>query len=188
VFTLDNRGSAHRGTAFEAPLYRQMSLVEVQDQKAGVDFLKTLSFVDGSRVGVMGSSYGGYMTLMAMLQAPETFQVGVAWAPVTDWALYDTHYTERYMGTPRDNAEGYAQANVLHYTQNLRGKLMVMHGLADDNVLPNHSTALFARLQQEGLQYDSILYPGQAHGIRDKALNRHRYNTVLRYFNQHLQP
>ena len=187
VFSIDNRGSANRGTAFEAPIYGQMSVIEVMDQVRGVEFLKTLPYVDGSRIGITGSSYGGYMTLMAMLQAPETFHVGVAWAPVTDWALYDTHYTERYMGTPAANPNGYQASNVLTYAGNLAGRLLVMHGLADDNVLPNHSTALFARLQREGKYYDSILYPGETHRISDKTLNRHRYGATLRYFNQHLK-
>ena len=187
VFSIDNRGSANRGTAFEVPIYRHLSIIEVRDQVAGIDFLKTLPYVDGEKIGITGSSYGGYMTLMAMMQAPETFKVGVAWAPVTDWALYDTHYTERFMGTPADNPDGYSAANVLSYTDSLTGRLLVMHGMADDNVLPNHTTALFARLQREGMQYDSLLYPGETHRITDKALNRHRYEAMLRYFNEHLQ-
>ena len=122
-------------------IYQQLSIIEVRDQVAGVDFLKTQPYVDGEKIGITGSSYGGYMTLMAMMQAPETYKVGVAWAPVTDWALYDTHYTERFMGAPADNPDGYRAANVLNYADRLTGRLLVMHGMADDNVLPNHTTA-----------------------------------------------
>lgn len=183
VFTLDNRGAGFRGTRFEGALHRRLSNVEVEDQVRGVDFLRTLPYVDAKRVGVFGWSYGGYMALMCMVRAPEHFTAGVSGAPVTDWKLYDTHYTERYMGTPADNPQGYLDSMVMTHAVNLRGPLLVMHGMADDNVLLTHSTAIFKRLQDLGKQYDSVLYPGSKHGLlRFKATGPHGYATIQRFF------
>jgi dipeptidyl-peptidase-4 len=183
VFTLDNRGAGFRGAGFEGALHRKLGHVEVEDQVRGVEFLRTLPYVDARRVGVFGWSYGGYMALMCMVRAPDYFTAGVAGAPVTDWKLYDTHYTERYMGTPADNAEGYRNGMVMTHAANLRGPLLVMHGMADDNVLITHSTALFKRLQDLRKQYDSVLYPGSKHGLlRFKATGLHGYETIERFF------
>jgi dipeptidyl-peptidase-4 len=189
VFTLDNRGTGDRGTAFDAPIYRRLGQVEVQDQVAGADYLRSLPYVDGDRIGVYGWSYGGYLALMCMFQSPDTFAAGVAGAPVTDWALYDTHYTERYMGTPADNPDGYAAAGVFPYIERLKGPLLVMHGMADDNVLFTHSTKLFKALQDKGLNFDSMTYPGSKHALlRVPASGRHGYQTILRFFDTHLGP
>jgi dipeptidyl-peptidase-4 len=187
VFMLDNRGSAHRGTAFEFPIYKQMSLVEVRDQRRGVEYLKTLPFVDPDRIGIYGWSYGGYMALMAMMQAPDAFKAGVAGAPVTDWRLYDTHYTERYMSTPSANPEGYELSNVVTHVEQLRGPLLVIHGMADDNVLLNHSTLLFREMQKTGIQFESMLYPGETHGLRDPDIVVHRTQLMMNFFNRHLK-
>lgn len=187
VFTLDNRGSTNRGTAFEFPIYRQMSQVEVRDQKRGVDYLRSLPFVDGDRIGIYGWSYGGYMTLMAMMQAPDAFMAGVSGAPVTDWRLYDTHYTERYMSTPSTNTEGYAQSNVSSHVEALRGALLIIHGMADDNVLLNHSTLLFREMQKKGVPFESMLYPNETHGFRDPDINVHRTELMMRFFDRHLK-
>lgn len=187
VFTLDNRGSTHRGTAFEFPIYKQMSVVEVQDQKRGVEHLKSLPFVDPERIGIYGWSYGGYMTLMAMMQAPDAFKVGVAGAPVTDYRLYDTHYTERYMSTPSANPDGYEVSNVLSHASQLRGPLLIIHGMADDNVLLNHSTLLFREMQKKGIPFESMLYPNETHGFRDPDINVHRTNLMMRFFDRHLK-
>ena len=189
VFTLDNRGAGFRGKRFEGALHRNLGHVEVDDQVRGVEFLRTLPYVDAQRVGVFGWSYGGYMALMCMMRAPQYFTAGVSGAPVTDWRLYDTHYTERYMGTPADNAQGYREAMVMTHAANLRGPLLVMHGMADDNVLLTHSTALFKRLQDLDKQYDSVLYPGSKHGLlRFKATGPHGYATIERFFAEALQP
>lgn len=187
VFSLDNRGSAHRGTAFEFPIYRQMSRIEARDQKRGAEYLKTLRFVDPQRIGIYGWSYGGYMTLMAMMQAPDAFRVGVSGAPVTDWRLYDTHYTERYMSTPSANPSGYDLANVLSHVEQLRAPLLVIHGMADDNVLLNHSTLLFRELQMKGIPFESMLYPGETHGFRDPAIKAHRTRLMMNFFDRHLK-
>lgn len=188
VFTLDNRGAGFRGQRFEGALHRKLGQVEVDDQVRGVEFLRTLPYVDASRVGVFGWSYGGYMALMCLMRAPEYFTAGVSGAPVTDWKLYDTHYTERYMGTPADNAAGYLDAKVMTHAGDLRGPLLVMHGMADDNVLFTHSTALFKRLQDLGKPYDSVLYPGSKHGLlRFKATGPHGYATIERFFAEALR-
>jgi dipeptidyl-peptidase-4 len=189
VFTLDNRGTGDRGTAFDAPIYRRLGRVEVDDQVTGAEYLRSLPYVDGDRIGVYGWSYGGYLALMCLFRAPGMFAAGVAGAPVTDWALYDTHYTERYMGTPANNSDGYAAASVFPYVDDLRGPLLVMHGMADDNVLFTHSTKLFKALQDAGLDFDTMTYPGSKHALLGvPATGRHGYQTILRFFDTHLGP
>ena len=187
VFTLDNRGSAGRGVKFKTALYHHMGSVEVQDQVTGANFLATLPYVDPKRIAVFGWSYGGYMTLMCMMQAPDVFAAGVAGAPVTDWHLYDTHYTEQFMGTPQENAAGYAGSSVLTYANQLRGPLLIMHGMADDNVLFTHSTTLFKKLQDLDKQFDVMTYPGSKHGLlRFAATGPHGYATIKRFLDTQL--
>ena len=139
VLTLDNRGSGFRGNAFEAAIANRTGKVEIEDQLRGVEFLKSQPFVAADRIGIMGWSYGGYMSLMA-LTTTKAFRAGVAGAPVTDWRLYDTHYTERYLGTPQANNEGYESSGVMAHADSLHGALLLVHGMADDNVLFTHST------------------------------------------------
>jgi dipeptidyl-peptidase 4 len=185
VFTLDNRGSGWRGARFETALYHHLGSVEVQDQVAGVNYLKSLPYVDPARIGVFGWSYGGYMALMCMLQAPEVFAAGVSGAPVTDWRLYDTHYTERYMGTPQENSEGYLRSSVMYHADRLRGPLLIMHGMADDNVLFTHSTTLFKKLQDLNKPFDIMTYPGSKHGLlRHADTGPHAFMTVKRFFDR----
>ncbi|MEL6826959.1 MAG: DPP IV N-terminal domain-containing protein [Pseudomonadota bacterium] len=191
VFRLDNRGMANRGKAFEDVIYRQMGIPEVRDLLVGVDWLKSQPFVDGDRVGIQGWSYGGYMTMMTILQAPEgTFAAAVAGAPVTDWALYDTFYTERYMDTPQDNAEGYEKSSVFYYLDRLVTELphlMLIHGMADDNVTFDNTTRLMAELQQRGIVFDLMTYPGQRHGIRGQALGTHLMKSRMTFLDRHLK-
>jgi len=188
VFTLDNRGSGLRGTQFETALYKRMGSVEVEDQVTGVAFLKSLPYVDPTRIGVFGWSYGGYMALMCMMQAPTEFAAGVSGAPVTDWRLYDTHYTERFMSTPQENAAGYKAGDVLTYAGQLRGPLLVIHGMADDNVLFTNSTALFKRLQDLNKPFEMMTYPGSKHGmLRHASTGPHAYETIVRFFDSHLK-
>jgi dipeptidyl-peptidase-4 len=187
VFTLDNRGSAARGVRFKTPIYHHMASVEVRDQVAGVNFLKTLPYVDPKRIAVFGWSYGGYMALMCMMQAPEVFTAGIAGAPVTDWHLYDTHYTEQFMGTPQENADGYQASSVLTYANQLRGPLLIVHGMADDNVLFTHSTTLFKKLQDLGKQFDVMTYPGSKHALlRHADTGPHAYATIKRFLDTQL--
>jgi dipeptidyl-peptidase-4 len=187
VFQLDNRGSASRGVAFQSPIHDKLGEVEVADQVQGARWLGSQEFVDPARIGVWGWSYGGYMTLMLMFKAPEVFRAGVAGAPVTDWALYDTHYTERYLDRPQDNAAGYAASSVLPYAKDLKGELLVMHGMADDNVLFLHSTKLFRKLQDLGKPFDVMVYPGAKHGLVRQHDGRHAFATIKRFFDENLR-
>jgi dipeptidyl-peptidase-4 len=186
VFQLDNRGSAFRGSAFQAPIHGKLGEVEVEDQVTGAKWLASQSFVDPARLGVWGWSYGGYLTLMMMFKAPDIFRAGVSGAPVTDWSLYDTHYTERYLGRPSDNREGYDASSVLPYAQGLRGKLLVIHGMSDDNVLFLHSTKLFRKLQDLNKPFEVMVYPGAKHGLIRQHDGRHAYATMLRFFDANL--
>jgi dipeptidyl-peptidase-4 len=188
VFHLDNRGSAFRGTAFQAPIHGKLGEIEVADQVQGAHWLASQSFVDPARMGVWGWSYGGYMTLMLMFKAPDLFRAGIAGAPVTDWTLYDTHYTERYLDRPQDNAAGYEASSVLPYAKDLKGRLLVMHGMADDNVLFLHSTKLFRKLQDLGKPFDVMVYPGAKHGLTRQHDGRHAYATIKRFFDENLRP
>ena len=189
VFALDNRGTGLRGKRFETTLGHRLGGVEVQDQVKGVEFLRGLPYVDAQRIGVFGWSYGGYMTLLCLMQAPDSFAAGVAGAPVTDWALYDTHYTERYLSTPQANAEGYRLSNVLEYAKDLKRPLLLVHGMADDNVLFAHSTALMKKLQDLQKPFDLMTYPGGKHGlIRQNVTGWHATANIVRFFDKEIGP
>jgi dipeptidyl-peptidase-4 len=186
VFSLDNRGSGFRGNAFESPIANRLGKVEIADQLRGVEFLKSQAFVDPARIGIMGWSYGGYMSLMA-LTTTDAFRAGIAGAPVTDWKLYDTHYTERYLGLPNANAQGYEKSAVMPYAGALHGSLLLVHGMADDNVLFTHSTMLMQKLQALDKPFDVMTYPGGKHGlIRMQQTGRHYYEMALRFFSREL--
>lgn len=188
VFQLDNRGSGNRGSQFEAGIYRQLAQLEVADQIIGAEFLRNRPYIDSERVGVFGHSYGGYMALHLILRADQQFAAAVAGAPVTDWALYDTHYTERYLGTPVNNPEGYQQASVLTYAEQLRKPLLIYHGMADDNVLYTHTAKLTYALQQAMLPFELMAYPGKAHGLYGKETSIHRYQLIADFFDRSLKP
>jgi dipeptidyl-peptidase-4 len=188
VFSIDNRGTPRRGVRFGASLYRHQGNVEVEDQVRGLDYLATLPYVDGKRIGVMGWSNGGYMTLMLLAKHPERYACGVAGAPVTDWALYDTHYSEHYMGLPADNPEGYKDSAVYAHLDGLRpSSLMLEHGMADDNVLFANSTRLMSALQERGITFDLMTYPGAKHGLRGKD-KLHQMRTTASYLERCLRP
>jgi dipeptidyl-peptidase 4 len=182
VFTLDNRGSSNRGKAFEDPIYKAMGEIEVADQVEGVKFLRKFPWVDKDRVGVHGSSYGGYMTLMTMFKEPEYFKAGVSGAPVTDWTLYDTHYTERYLGNPADPGDVYQKSSVFDYAENLEGPLLIYHGMADDNVLFKNSTKLYKLLQDNNIPFMMMDYPGKKHRFSGKKTSMHRLNMIRNFF------
>ena len=187
VFQLDNRGSNYRGTAFEFSIYKQLGKVEIADQISGVKYLQSLSFVDKDRIAIYGHSYGGYMALMAMFTASDYFSAGVAGAPVTDWRLYDTHYTERYLAHPNDNAAGYEKSSVFPYIDGLKGDLLLYHGMADDNVLFTNSTKLMKALQDKNKHFELMTYPGSKHSMRGKKVKVHLNNTIADFFQRHLQ-
>ncbi|QWP79263.1 DPP IV N-terminal domain-containing protein [Lysobacter sp. K5869] len=175
VFSIDNRGTPRRGAAFGGALYGKQGTVEVADQLEGVKWLKSQPWVEGGKIGVYGWSNGGYMTLMLLAKASDQYACGSAGAPVTDWGLYDSHYTERYMNLPKRNPEGYREGRVLEHLDGLTSKLLLIHGMADDNVLFTNSTSLMSALQQRGKTFELMTYPGAKHGLRGRdALHRLR--------------
>jgi dipeptidyl-peptidase 4 len=182
IFTVDNRGSYGRGHAFEAPIDRHFGEVELADQLAGVAWLKRQPYVDGSRIGVWGWSFGGYMTLTAMFHAADVFKAGFAGSPVTNWGQYDTIYTERYMGTPQENPEGYRDSSPVNFAANLRGKLLIAAGTDDDNVHFGNTAELAEALINAGRYAELQLYPGRGHGISDQAAELHLFRRVLEFF------
>lgn len=189
VFRLDNRGSARRGAAFEGTLFRRLGRVELEDQLTGVAFLKSLPWVDGDRIGLWGWSYGGFMTLYALTHAPEgTFRAGVAVAPVTDWRLYDTCYTERYLGLPGDNPDGYRESSPVFASESLTGKLLLIHGLSDDNVHFAHSARMVEALLKAGKPFEMAFYPRQNHGIREPSHREDLFRRLLEFFQEAMGP
>jgi dipeptidyl-peptidase 4 len=181
VFSLDNRGTPRRGAAFGGALYGRQGTVEVADQRKGIEWLRAQPWVDGARIGVHGWSNGGYMTLMLLAKAPDDYACGVAGAPVADWALYDTHYTERYMDLPKANVDGYREASVFTHLDGIRpDALLLIHGMADDNVLFTNSTKLMSELQARGTPFALMTYPGAKHGLRGRdALHRYRLSEAF---------
>lgn len=187
VMVLDNRGMWNRGLKFESHVKNAMGHVEVVDQVAGANYLKSLDFIDGEKIGMWGWSYGGYMTLMSMFREPDVFKVGVSVAPVTDWRLYDTAYTERYLGHPDAPGNVYENTSVFKYVDGFKGDLLLIHGMADDNVFFDNSVKLMAVLQNAGKPFELMTYPGKKHGIRGAATRAHLWNQALDFFNRKLK-
>jgi dipeptidyl-peptidase-4 len=186
VFKLDNRGSARRGLAFEGAIKHDMGNLEVRDQVEGVQWLAAQGLADPERVGIYGWSYGGYMSAMALVRAPDTFKVAVAGAPVTHWDGYDTHYTERYMGTPQSNPEGYAASAVMTHVDALRGKLMLVHGGIDENVHFRHTARLINALVAARKDYDLLLFPDERHMPRREDDRVYMEQRVRDHFRENL--
>jgi dipeptidyl-peptidase-4 len=188
VFNLDNRGTPRRGRAFEEVIFGQLGKVEVADQLAGIAWLKNQSYVDAERIGVFGWSYGGYLALMLLAKASDQIAAGVAVAPVTDWRMYDNHFSERYLDTPANNPHGYAASSVLPYAADIRSPLLLIHGMADDNVLFTHSTRLMALLQEQGRQFELMTYPGGSHALSTPEQQKHVYTAIAAFFDARLKP
>jgi dipeptidyl-peptidase-4 len=186
VLKVDNRGSARRGLAFEAPLARRMGQVEVRDQVEGIRWLDTLGFADTSRVGIYGWSYGGYMTLMALVTAPDVFKAGIAGAPVTFYEGYDTAYTEKYMRTPQDNPDGYRLSSPLSYIEQLRAPLLVVHGMIDENVHFRHTARLMQALIDAGKPFETLIYPNERHMPRSEKDRVDMERRLLEFFQRNL--
>jgi dipeptidyl-peptidase-4 len=186
VFRLDNRGSARRGSTFEQPLYRQFGRVEVEDQLDGVRWLTEQGLADASRIGIYGWSYGGYMTLMCLAKAPKVFKVGIAGAPVTDQGGYDTAYTERYLETPQSNPDGYRESSVLIHATTIRGKLLLVHGMLDENVHFRHTARLINEFIRTGQPYDLALFPDERHLPRRVSDRIYLQSRIIGYFRKHL--
>lgn len=185
VWELDNRGSTGRGHQFESAIYHALGKVELEDQRAGVDYLTSLGFVDAGRIGIYGWSYGGFMTVNAMLNAADLFHAGIAGAPVTYFANYDTIYTERYMGLPIENQEGYKQTNLPLSAENLKGRLMIIHNINDDNVLFQNTLQLTDALQRAGKQFELMIYPQKSHGVTG-PVRKQMLEGMIEFFDRNL--
>ncbi len=185
-FQIDNRGSFNRGKAFENHIYHAMGTVEVADQLAGARFLKTLPFVDAKRIAINGWSYGGYMTLKMLEAAPGVFAAGIAGAPVTKWALYDTHYTERYLGDPRADPASYATSDALGDAEKIADPLLLIHGMSDDNVVFENSTAFAAKMQHSATPFEMMFYPGQTHRVGGPGVSEHLWTTILNFLDRRM--
>ena len=180
VYTLDGRGSAYRGFADESQIHRQLGTVEMNDQLEGVNYLKSLSYVDSNRLAIHGWSFGGFMTTSFMLRYPDVFKVGVAGGPVTDWKFYEIMYGERYMDRPEQNVAGYEKASLLTYAKNLKGDLLLIHGTVDDVVVMQHNYALVKKFVELGIQMDFFPYPMHKHNVTGKD-RVHLMEKVLTY-------
>jgi dipeptidyl-peptidase-4 len=184
-FKIDNRGSPNRGVDFEKQIYRAMGSVEVQDQKAGGEYLKSLPFVDPTKIAIDGWSYGGYMTLKQLEADPGFYAAGIAGAPVTKWELYDTSYTERYMGTPQLDAAAYAKSDAIADADKISDPLLIIHGMSDDNVFFENSSELIAKLQHDDVPFEMMLYPGETHRSGSPKMLAHRWHTILNFLKAH---
>ena len=185
IFTMDNRGSYGRGREWENVLYKEFGKNELEDQLKGIEYIKSLGFIDENRIGIWGWSYGGYFTTYAMARRPDIFKVGVAGAPVIDWKNYDTIYTERYLKLPQNNEKGYMQSSPLNYIENLSGNYLIIHGTADDNVHIQNSIQLISKAVELNKMINVMIYPGEMHGFGDIS-SIHLYNYILEFFLSHL--
>ncbi len=186
LFILDNRGSENRGKTFEQATFRQLGQIEMQDQMKGVEYLKTLPYVDADRIGVHGWSFGGFMTISLMTNYPEVFKVGVAGGPVIDWHWYEVMYGERYMDTPQTNPEGYKKTSLLYQAKNLKGKLQIIQGLNDVTVVPQHCLTFLKACIAAGTQPDFFVYPGEPHNMRGHQ-STHLHERISQYFFDYLK-
>lgn len=180
-FTVDNRGSDNRGKAFEDVIHRQLGVVETDDQMKGIDYLKSLPYIDANRIGVHGWSYGGFMTLNLKLKHPEIFKVAVAGGPVVDWSLYEVMYGERYMDTPEENPLGYKNSNMLNYAEKLQGKLLIIHGIQDQTVVMQQSIQFLKKCIDLDKQVDFFVYPTYEHNVRGND-RLHLMEKISNYF------
>lgn len=186
IFILDNRGSENRGMAFEQATWHQLGKVEMRDQMKGVDYLKSLPYVDADRLGVHGWSYGGFMTISLMTNYPDVFKVGVAGGPVIDWKWYEVMYGERYMGTPETNRQGIEASSLLPMAKNLRGKLQIIIGMNDPTVVPQHALQFINACTECGTQPDFFVYPGEGHNMRGHK-SVHLHERITQYFEDYLK-
>ena len=184
-FQIDNRGSENRGVKFGSTLYRAMGTVEVEDQKTGAQFLKSLPYVDGAKIATYGWSYGGYMTIKMLQADPGLYAAGISGAPVTKWELYDTHYTERYLGDPNKQPQVYAKANALDDAGKIKDPLLLIHGMADDNVVFENSSMLISRLQAKAVPFEMMLYPGYTHRVGGPKVGVHLWETIFAFLARH---
>ncbi len=183
-FKIDNRGSYNRGKAFEDQIYHAMGTVEVEDQLAGANYLKSLPFVDGGKIATYGWSYGGYMSLKMLEKTPGVYAAAVSGAPVTDWQLYDTHYTERYLGDPAKDPKSYASSAAVEDAVNIKDPLLLIHGMADDNVFLDNSTKVAAKMQGSATPFEMMFYPGYTHRVAGPGVSQHLWGTILEFLDR----
>ncbi|MBO7068429.1 MAG: DPP IV N-terminal domain-containing protein [Bacteroidaceae bacterium] len=186
LFILDNRGSEDRGRDFEQATFRHLGQVEMRDQMSGVNYLKTLPYVDADRIGVHGWSFGGFMTTSLMTTYPDVFKVGVAGGPVIDWKWYEVMYGERYMDTPEQNPNGYEQTSLINKAKNLKGKLQIIIGMNDPTVVPQHALQFLNACVEAGTQPDFFVYPGEGHNMAGHK-SVHLHERITQYFEDYLK-
>ena len=186
VAVVDGRGTGRRGADFKKQTYKHLGVLESQDQVAAAKYLGSLPYIDAERIAIWGWSYGGYNTLMSMSEGTPVFKCGVAVAPVTDWRYYDAPYTERFMQQPKENADGYHQASAIDRVNKLHGKLLIVHGLDDDNVFFSNTTSYIEALIQRGVDFDMQVYPGKEHSITGRPYRMHLFTRILRFFEDNL--
>ena len=184
VFRVDNRGEGDRSQAFETSIYRRLGIPAVEDQALAAKWLKTLPYVDADRIAMMGWSFGGFLSLLAVTEPEAGLASALAGAAPTEWSLYDTHYTERYMSTPQANPEGYAATDVLPRLDDLTGRLLILHGMADDNVIFGNATRVIDALQAKSTPFEMMLYPGQRHGVRGEPRQLQQWRTYLNFLDR----
>lgn len=186
LFILDNRGSSDRGRDFEQATFRHLGVEEMKDQLKGVEYLKSLEYVDTTRMGVHGWSYGGFMTTSLMTTYPDVFKVGVAGGPVIDWKWYEVMYGERYMDTPQANPDGYAETSLINKAKNLKGKLQIIIGTDDPTVVPQHALSFIKKCNEVGTQPDFYVYPGEGHNMMGHQ-SVHLHERITQYFEDYLK-
>ncbi|MHA0328106.1 S9 family peptidase [Sphingomonas melonis] len=186
-FKIDNRGSYNRGKAFEDQIYHAMGTVEVEDQLAGANYLKSLPFVDGNKIATYGWSYGGYMSLKMLEKTPGVYAAAVSGAPVTDWQLYDTHYTERYLGDPAKDPKSYATSQAVEDSPKIKDPLLLIHGMADDNVFLDNSTKVAAKMQATATPFEMMFYPGYTHRVGGPMVSQHLWGTILDFLDRNVK-
>lgn len=184
IFRMDNRGEGYRSAAFKQALYLKMGQPEIEDQVLAADYLRSLPFVDDDRIAAMGWSYGGFMTLHMLTEPKMGLAAAAVGAPVTDWSLYDTHYTERFMSTPEANPEGYAASDVVPQLDQMTGRMLLMHGMADDNVIFENATRVINAMQENSQPFEMMLYPGQRHGVRGQPRQLQQWRTYLDFLDR----
>ena len=186
-FQIDNRGSYNRGKAFEDQIYHAMGTVEVEDQLTGAEYLKTLPFVDANKIATYGWSYGGYMSIKMLEKTPGVYAAAVSGAPVTDWQLYDTHYTERYLGDPRTDPQSYAISQAVSEAAKIKDPLLLIHGMADDNVFLDNATVFATEMQKTDTPFEMMFYPGQTHRVGGPGVSEHLWTTILNFLDREVK-
>jgi dipeptidyl-peptidase-4 len=186
VASVDNRGTGARGRAWRKIIYKQMGVIETKDQAAAARAIGRLPYVDSTRIGIWGWSYGGFMSLNVITQAPDVYRMAIAVAPVTHWKFYDTIYTERYMGLPQDNAAGYDKGSPVTYAKNLRGRLLIVHGSGDDNVHYQNTEVMVNALVAANRPFSLMVYPNRTHSIAGGTTRQHLFTLLTKYVEENL--